>query len=103
MDHAIDLVVTAIVIIGGIVFAAAGLVDTLVAGAMHTLGIPPGVQFLILAVVAIVLMAYAVRALGQLLAGLILVLLVLVLLHHAFPDVQVPPHFYFHLPGEVRA
>lgn len=102
MDHAIDLVVTAILFICGLVFEFVGFIDGWVARLMLSVGIPPGVQLLILIVVAIVVIAYVFRVLGRLLAGLVLVLLVLLVLHKAFPDVQVSPQYYLHLPGEVH-
>jgi hypothetical protein len=98
MDHAIDLVVAAIVFLGGLVFEAVTFIDAFLASLMSSAGIPASLQLVILIIAAIIIMAFAIRALGGLFVGLLLVLLVLLVLHKAFPGMH-PPSLTLPLPG----
>jgi hypothetical protein len=100
MDHAIDIVVSAIVFLGGLVFEFIGFIDAFLASLMAAAGIPPSIQLIILIIAAIIIMAYAIRALGGLFIALLLVLLVLLVLHKAFPGAHMP-NFNLPLPGSA--
>jgi hypothetical protein len=90
VTHAIDLLVVMILALAGLVMGAIGFLDGLLAAAMQAVGIPDNAQTVLLAVAAIALIVFAVRALGRVFATLIIVLLVLVLVHKIFPGMQVP-------------
>ncbi len=89
MTHAIDLVIYIIMTLVSLVMTVIGFLDALLAGLMSAVGIPPNVQFILLAVAAIMLVIAALRALGGLFAALIVVLLVLMLLHRLNPGLEL--------------
>jgi hypothetical protein len=94
MDHLINLVLSAILFLGSLVFAVIGFIDGFLASLMSAIGIPPQAQLIILLVAAIIIMAYAIRALGGLFAILLLILLVLLVLHQAFPGFHMPSYTF---------
>lgn len=91
LDHAIDLVITALLLLCGLVLSAAGAVDVFLQGAMRHAGIDGAHQPLILIVVALLIVIALLRSLGGVFSGLILILLVLMLLRWALPGLQMPP------------
>ncbi len=97
MDHAIGLVMFALLTIAGLVMEGIGFIDGLLASVMTALHVPPNAQIILLVVAALFLAIAALRALGGVIGALLIVLLVLLLLHMALPGVQVPPA---HLPDE---
>jgi hypothetical protein len=78
--------------LGGLVFTFIAFIDGFLASLMAAAGIPPAAQLGILIVVAIIIAAYAIRALGGLFAILLVILLALLLLHQAFPDIHMPTY-----------
>jgi hypothetical protein len=94
MTNAIDLVVTAILTLFVLVLHVIGAVDRSLGGAMTGAGIEPNQQFVILAILTILMVGIALRFLSGLIAALLLVLLVLLLVHHALPTLVVHPSFY---------
>ena len=91
MDHAIDLVITALLLLCGLVLSAAGAVDVFLQSVMQHAGIDSARQPLILIVVALLVVIAFLRAFGGVFSGLILILLVLMLLHWAIPGLHMPP------------
>jgi len=102
MDHLIDLVVSLILFLGSLVFAVVGFIDGFLASLMNAAHIPPQAQLIILLVAAIIIMAYAIRALGGLFAVLLVILLALLLLHQAFPGLHPPSLTLPPVPGTVH-
>ena len=96
MTHAIDLLVTIILALAGLVMEVIGAIDGLLAALMTSAGIPPQVQLILLIAMALVLVIAAIRLLGGIFAGLIVVLLVLLVVHQLLPGMEVPN---FHQPG----
>ncbi len=96
MDHAINLVIFALLFLAGLVMEVIGFIDSLLARVMTALHVPANAQIILLVVAALYLAVMAIRALGSVFATLIIILLVLLLLHRALPGMQVPP---IHLPG----
>ena len=96
MDHAINLIIFVIMTLASLVMTVIGFIDSILAAAMSSAGIPPNVQIILLAVAAIILVVFALRALGRLFAALIIVLLVLMLVHRVFPGLEVP---HGHIPA----
>lgn len=90
MLHAINLIIFAIMTLASVVMIFIGFIDSFLAAVMASVGIPPNAQLILLVVAAIALVIFAVRALGGVFAGLIIVLLVLLLLHKAFPGLDIP-------------
>ncbi len=88
LDHAIELVVTALLTFCSIVMAVVGVVDGFLARIMDSLGIAPHIQILILMVVALGLVVAALRAFGGFVALLIIILLILLLLHRLLPNLE---------------
>ena len=89
MSHAINLIIYVIMTLVSVVMTVIGFIDSLLAGVMSSAGIPPNVQIILLAVVAVLLAVYAIRALGGIFAGLIILLLVLMLAQKIFPGLQM--------------
>lgn len=87
---AADQIITLILTIIAFVMSAIGLVDGALSHAMTSAGIPHDRQFVILVVFTLLLAVAAVRLLGGLLGWLCIILLVLMLLHHAVPVLQSP-------------
>ncbi len=96
MDHAIGLVVSAILLLCALVLEAVGVVDGFLATIMTRIGINPQAQIALLIAISVLLVVAAIRRLGLLLSALIIVLLVLLLLHQAMPGMSVPR---INLPG----
>jgi hypothetical protein len=90
LNHAIDLVISAILLLCALVLEAIGFVDGLLATAMTRIGIPGNAQIALLIGISIILIVLAIRSLGTVLSSLIIVLLVLLLLHKAMPGMHVP-------------
>jgi hypothetical protein len=86
MNHAIDLLVAAILTLAGLVMEAVGFVDSFLATLMTRAGVPPNAQIILLVVAAIWLMVMAFRLLGRVFAALIIVLLILLVVHRLFPQ-----------------
>ncbi len=99
MDHAINLVIFAILTLAGLVMECIGFVDGLLARVMTALHVPANAQIILLVVAAIWLAVLAIRALGGVFAALIIVLLLLLLLHQALPGFK-PPLAHFPVPAQ---
>lgn len=97
MDHAINLIIFAILTLAGLVMEGIGFVDGLLARVMTALHVPANAQIILLVVAAVWLAVLAIRALGGVFAALIIVLLVLLLLHQALPGMK-PPQAHFPAP-----
>jgi len=94
MDHAINLVIFAILTLAGLVMECIGFLDSLLARVMTALHVPVNAQIILLVVAALWLAVVAIRALGGVFAALIIVLLVLLLLHQALPGMKPPAAHY---------
>ena len=90
MTHAIDLVVSIIMTLAGLVMEAIGVADAFLAGLMTSAGLPPNVQLIVLIVVALMLIVFAIRVLGGVFGVLLIVLLILLIVHRLVPGMQVP-------------
>jgi hypothetical protein len=90
MLHAINLIIFAIMTLASVVMAFIAFIDSFLAALMNSAGIPPNVQLILLVVAAVILVIVAVRALGRVFAGLIIVLLLLLVVHKAFPALDIP-------------
>jgi hypothetical protein len=102
MDHAINLVVFAILTLAGLVMEGIGFVDGLLASVMTALHVPGNAQIILLVVAAVWLAVLAIRALGGVFAALIIVLLLLLLLHQALPGFKPPvAHLPAGIPGQT--
>src|SRR6202044_1389612 len=88
MTQAINLIVLAIMTLAHVVMAFIGFIDRVLSAQMTSAGIPPHVQLIVLVGAAGVLVIFAIRALGGVFAGLIIVLLVLLLLYKVFPGMD---------------
>jgi hypothetical protein len=97
LDHAIELVIDAILTLCGIVMTFIGIVDGFLANLMTAANISPSTQLIVLMVMAIFLAILALRAFGGLVSLLIIILLVLLLLHRLIPNMQIP--IYNVVPG----
>lgn len=104
MNHAIDLVVSAILALAGLVMAAAGIVDGFLVTAMGAVGLPPLLQLLILIAVALWVVIVALRLLGGTFALLLLILFMLLLVHWVMPGSasghHAPPAL--RIPGTIQ-
>ena len=85
MNHAIDLVVSALLTLAGLVMALVSAIDSVLGAAMSAVGLPPLLQFLVLIGVAIWVLVVALRLLGRVFALLLLILFVLLLVHWIMP------------------
>ena len=85
MSHAIDLVVSAILTLAGLVMALVGAIDGFLVMVMSAAGLPPLLQLLILLAVAIWVVIVALRLLGGVFALLLLILFMLLLMHWVMP------------------
>ncbi len=92
MDHAIELVIDAILTLCAIVMAVIGVVDGFLANVMTGAHVDPSAQIVVVMVIAIFLAILALRAFGGFLSLLIIILLVLLLLHRLLPNMQVPTY-----------
>jgi len=91
LDHAIELVISAILFLCSFVLEAVGVVDGVLGSIMTRIGVPPGAQIALLLGISVILVVFAIRKLGMLFAALIIVLLVLLLMHKALPGITVSP------------
>ncbi len=98
VNSAINLVMSALLFLAGLVMQVIGFVDALLMGLMVSAGIPPRLQVVVLVLVAVALVVAAFRLLGGVLAFFIVVLLVLLVVHAAFPDMQLP-HYHMAVPA----
>jgi hypothetical protein len=99
LEHAINLVIFAILTLAGLVMECIGFLDGWLARVMTALHVPANAQIILLVVAAIWLAVLAIRALGGVFAALIIVLLVLLLLHQALPGMK-PPRAHFPAPAQ---
>ncbi len=90
MDHAIALVISAILLLCTLVLEVISFVDAWLGVAMTRIGVPANAQTALLIGISLILVVLAIRRLGGVLAVLIIVLLVLLLLHQAMPGMHVP-------------
>jgi hypothetical protein len=90
MDHAINLLLAAILTLAGLVMEAVGVADSFLATLMTRLGVPPNAQIILLVVAAIWLTVMAFRLLGRVFAALIIVLLLLLVIHRMVPHADHP-------------
>ncbi len=90
MQHAINFVVSVILTLAQLVLEAIGIADAFLAALMTSVGLPPNLQIVVLIVVAVMLIVFAIRALGGVFAFLIIVLLLLLIVHRLVPGMQVP-------------
>jgi drug/metabolite transporter superfamily protein YnfA len=90
MDHAIHLLVSAILTLAALVMEAIGLADSFLAALMTRAGVPPNAQIILLVVAAIWLTVMAFRVFGRIFAALIIVLLILLIVHRMLPH-PIPP------------
>ncbi|HQT89676.1 MAG TPA: hypothetical protein PK677_14200 [Acidiphilium sp.] len=86
MSGAVNIIVSFIWAIIGLVMSFIAYIDALLAGMMTSIGIPANVQTILLIVVAISLIVLAVRLFSRLIAALIVVLLVLLLINKIDPN-----------------
>ncbi|OYV24763.1 MAG: hypothetical protein B7W99_00730 [Rhodospirillales bacterium 20-58-10] len=89
--------VAALLFLAGLVMQVIGFVDALLMGLMMSAGIPPRLQVAVLVLVAIALVVAAFRLLGGVLSFLIILLLVLLVVHAAFPAMRLP-HEHMAIP-----
>ncbi|HEY1857302.1 hypothetical protein [Acidocella sp.] len=102
MTHAINLVVSAILTLAGLVMELIGVIDGFLVTLMTSVGLPPLLQVLILIGVALWLVVAAFRVLGRVFALLILILVVLLLVHwmmHGGGVHRFNPMQDLHIPG----
>ena len=85
MTHAIDLVVSTILTLAGLVMAVAGAIDGFLVTVMSAAGLPPLLQLLIIIIAGIWVLVLALRLLGGVFALLFLILFVLLLVHWLMP------------------
>ncbi len=90
MTHAIDVVLSVILLLCGLVLSAVGFVDAFLAALMTKAGIGGQAQTLILVVVAVLLVVAVLRRLGGVFGGLLVILLFLLVLRWAMPGLHVP-------------
>lgn len=105
MTHAINLVVSAILTLAGLVMELIGVIDGFLVTLMTSVGLPPLLQVLILIGVALWLVVAALRLLGPVFALLILVLFLLLLVHWVMPGSAVHRNYpmpALHIPGGVK-
>jgi hypothetical protein len=85
MRHAVNIVISSIWAIVGVVMEFITYIDTLLAGLMRSIGIPEAAQTILLIIVAILLIVLAVRLFSRFIAVIIVILLVLLLTHNVDP------------------
>jgi hypothetical protein len=102
MSHAIDLVVSAILTLAGLVMAVVGAIDGFLVTMMSAAGLPPLLQLLILIAVAVWVVVMALRLLGGVFAVLLLILFVLLLVHWVMPGSGPHPGPGLHIPGTMQ-
>ncbi|HQU04809.1 MAG TPA: hypothetical protein PLT25_08830 [Acidocella sp.] len=97
MTSAINFVMSVLVFLANLVMQVIAFVDGLLTALMISVGIPVHLQLVILIAAAVLVAVMAIRLLGPLLMFLILVLLVLMVVHAAFPDLWLN-HQHFVMP-----
>src|ERR1700734_122936 len=105
MNHAIDLVGSALLTLVGLVLTLAGIVDGFLVTVMSAVGLPPLLQLLILIAAAIWVVLVALRLLGGVFALLLLILFMLLLVHWFMPvSAGHWPHTMpiLHIPGAIQ-
>ncbi len=90
MTHAIHFVLSIILTLAELVLEAIGIADAFLAALMTSAGLPPNLQIALLIVVALLLVVFAIRALGQVFAVLLIILLLLLIADRMFPGMAVP-------------
>ncbi len=91
MTHAINFVLSVIYTLAELVLEAIAFADAFLAALMTSAGLPGTLQIAVLIFVALLLIVFALRALGGVFAVLLIVLLILLIAHRMFPGMQ-PPH-----------
>ena len=102
MTHAINLVVSAILTLAGLVMELIGVIDGFLVMLMTSVGLPPLLQVVILIIVALWLVVTAFHLLGRVFALLILTLFALLLVHwvmHGGVGHGLNPLPGLHIPG----
>jgi hypothetical protein len=106
MSHAIDLVVSAILTLAGLVMALAGVIDGFLVTVMSAVGLSPLLQLLIVIAVAIWVVVASLRLLGGVFAVLLLILFMLLLVHWVMPGSAghgpQPTTPGLHIPGSLQ-
>jgi hypothetical protein len=105
MSHAIDLVVSAILTLAGLVMAVVGAIAGFLATVMSAAGLPPLLQLLIIVAAAIWVVVVALRLLGGVFALLLLILFALLLVHWVMPGSAGHWHHPgpgMHIPGTIQ-
>jgi hypothetical protein len=101
MNHATNLLVSAILTLAGLVMEAIGIADAFLAALMIKLGLPAPVQIIFLVVAAVWLIVIAFRLLGRIFAVMFIVLLILLVIHRAMPSAA--DHVFRLAPGPDAA
>jgi hypothetical protein len=86
MQPAINFILGLILTIFGIIMSFIGVIDSSLTSAMTHAGIDYHLQLVVILVITVVLVVGALRLVGGLLGWLLLILLALLLLHHAIPE-----------------
>jgi hypothetical protein len=90
LTHAINFVLSIIFTLAELVLEAIGIADAFLAALMTSAGLPPNLQIAVLIVVALMLVVFAIRALGGVFSVLLIILLVLLIAHRMFPGMAIP-------------
>jgi hypothetical protein len=85
MDHVISLITFLLLALLNLVLGVIGFIDGLLSTALSSIGVPLHAQGPLLIIAAIILGVAALRLLGGLVGGLLLVLFLLLLLHPHMP------------------
>ncbi len=95
MKHAINVILSIIYELAGLVMQLIAFIDQALVRAMVLAHIPEPIQTVLLVVIAIALIVLAIRLFGGIFAALIILLLVLLVLHRLDPTLVMPhngPH-----------
>jgi uncharacterized membrane protein YidH (DUF202 family) len=101
VQDAINFILGLILAIFGFLMAFIGVVDNGLTGWMTDMGLDYHLQLVIILVITVLLVIGCLRLVGGLLAWLVLILLALLLLHHAMPAMAQAgwtPGLNAHLP-----
>jgi hypothetical protein len=90
VTHAINFVLSIIFTLAELVLEAIGVADVFLAGLMRGAHVPPNLQIAVLIIVALMLVAFAIRTLGRIFAVLLIVLLVLLIADRMHPGMAIP-------------
>ncbi len=99
MNHAIDLIIFAILWLLGLILHVIGVIDVFLASMMTAAHVPANAQIILLVVIAIWLAILAFRAFGGMFRVLIIILLVLLLLRALLPEMQAPEFHFLAVPN----